>query len=79
VARGLRVLVAIAFGSAGLVLAFFGLALVLYGSERPGADPFAEIGEHKFGPDPVGGVTLALGLGAVLLSVLLIRGRSRAP
>jgi uncharacterized protein (TIGR03382 family) len=71
-------MLALALAAIGVPTALFGLALVLLGSERPGADPFAQIGDRKFGPDPVGGVAIALGLAALLLSVLLLRRRGRA-
>jgi uncharacterized protein (TIGR03382 family) len=74
-ARALRVLLALAFAGVGLVVGFVGAALVLYGSEN-GADPYAQIGDHKFGPDSVGGVGIAVGLGAVVLSALLFRRRA---
>jgi hypothetical protein len=76
VARAVRVLLALAFAGLGLVVGFVGASLVLYGSEN-GADPYAEIGDHKFGPDSVGGVGIAIGIASILLSVLLLRGRGK--
>jgi hypothetical protein len=76
-ARALRVSVALALAAGGVLAALYGLALVLFGNDSPGADPFMEIGDRKLGADSFGGAVLTLGVAAILLGVLLARGRPR--
>jgi hypothetical protein len=75
----MRVVTGILGAILGVLLALIGLFLVLYqGEEGSEGDTWVDIGGRHVDADYVGGPTLAIGLAAIVLSLLALR-RSGVP
>jgi ABC-type branched-subunit amino acid transport system permease subunit len=70
--------VGFAFVAGGLLAALYGLLLIAYEGDVEGTEPVFQIGGREVDADIVGGVVSLLGVGAVVVGALLLRGRSRA-